>query len=98
MNPNKERNRAHQDVNRAVLAEQITTNQLYKESITLLKADLYTSFGRSKDEDDDLRKEIWRQFQTVEKFEKHFEKLLTNGRIAQQKLTMLDQAKKLVGL
>jgi len=98
MNPDQQRKHAHNDINRADLARQVTESQVYREALNLMKADLYTKFGRTKHDDTEIREEMWREFQVVEKFEQHFEDLMVNGRIAQQTLTMLERAKKVVGL
>lgn len=98
MSPQEQRNQAHNDINRADLARQVTESPIYIEALTVMKGDLYAQFGRTEHKDHELREELWRQFQTVEKFEKHFTSLMTNGRMAQHTLTMLDRAKKMIGL
>lgn len=93
-----QRNKAHKEINRADLARQVLESSVYRESLSIMKAELYAKFGRTEYNSEEERAEIWRQFQTLEKFEKNFENLMVNGRVAQETLNLLDRAKKMVGL
>lgn len=68
------------------------------EALTAMKGDLYSKFCSTEFKESDARDEIWRKMQTVQKFEKYFQEVMTDGKIGQQTLTMMDKAKQLIGL
>lgn len=67
---------------RAVLAEQITENSIYKESLIIMRADLLEAFERSSFDQKEEREEIYLMMRTLNKFEKQIKKVITTGKLA----------------
>lgn len=98
ISPIEQRNKARNDISRAERARQVMADPIVNEALTAMKGDLYSKFCNTEFKDSAGRDEIWRKMQTVHKFEKYFEQVMTDGAIGQQTLTMLERAKNLIGL
>jgi hypothetical protein len=94
----EQRNKAHNDINRADRARQVMEDPIVIEALTAMKGDLYNKFCSTEFKESSERDEIWRKMQTVNKFEKYFKEVMTSGTIGQHTLTMMDKAKQLIGL
>jgi len=94
----EQRNKATNDINRATRASQVMADPMVQEALTAIKGDLYTKFCSTEFKESDERDEIWRKMQTVKKFEGYFQSAMTDGKIGQQTLTLMDKAKQLIGL
>jgi hypothetical protein len=93
-----QKNKAHSDINRADRARQLMEDPMLQEALTAIKGDLYSKFCRSKFKELDEREEIHRSMKNMQKFESYLESVMTDGKLGQATLNMLDKAKKLVGL
>ena len=74
--------KAQNDINRATYAEQVLENPLYKEAFIAMRADIIDKFGKTKHNQADKRDELWRQQQTLDRFEHFMRQTIQNGRIA----------------
>lgn len=86
------------DLNRAVLAEQVTTNTIYQEAFVMFRAQLMDSFRNTKFKDSDERDEIWRKMQTVQYVEDYLTEVMESGKVAKASLTLLERSKNVIGL
>ena len=93
-----QKNKAHNDINRAERARQVMADPIVREALTAMKGDLYNKFCSTEFKASAERDEIWRKMQTIAKFEGYFKSVMTDGKIGQQTLTMLERAKNLIGL
>ena len=85
-----------QEKSRGVRARQVLDNEIYKEAMTALKAELYQGFINTKFRDSDERDEIWRKQQAVEFVESYLQEVMETGKIAEA--TLAQKLKKVVGL
>jgi hypothetical protein len=69
---------------RVIQAEQIMNTPIFKEAMTVMKADLVDGFMNTKFEQDKERLEIWSLIKTVDKFELYFKHLLTTGKLLKE--------------
>ena len=75
-------------------ASQVLGNPLYKEFMIAARADLFSKLENTKFKNRDERDEIWRKLQTLKNFEHWFVTSMQTGKMGEQKLSMLDKAKK----
>jgi len=66
---------------RAVLAEQVISNPVFKQAFLAIKAELMLSFESTKPKQKDEREEIWRQTQVVNKIQKQLEGAMKTGKL-----------------
>ena len=93
-----QKNKAHNDINRADRARQLMEDPMLVEAMTAIKGDLYKKFCATEFKDKAERDELWRKVQTATKFEGYLKSVMTDGIIGQQTLGMLERAKNLIGL
>lgn len=93
-----QKNKAHNDISRADRARQLMADPMLQEALTAIKGDLYNKFCRSKFKELDEREEIHRSMKNIQKLENYLESVMTDGKLGQETLNLLDQAKKLIGL
>lgn len=98
MRDDKERHNAILDLSRADRARELLENPLYQEAITAMQAAMFSQFQDAKLEDKDQRHELWQRMQLMKQFQGKFESIVKQGRKAQQTLTLLEKAKKVVGI
>jgi hypothetical protein len=67
-------------------AEEFISNQRYQKAKTLIRADLFRQFTKTKYKDSDERDEIWRKLQSLEWMENNLEKAIRDGEIARNTL------------
>ena len=94
----EQRNKAHNDINRADRARQVMEDPLLKEAFVAIKGDLFNKFCKSKFKELDEREEIHREMKNLHKIEAYLESVMTDGKLGYETLNLLDRAKKLVGL
>ena len=94
--PQQETIQARNDVTRADRATELLANPLYIEAITVMQAAMFEQFNDSKLADADDRHELWQRMQLMKQFQGKFESIVKQGEKAQQTLTMLEKAKKLI--
>ena len=75
------------------LAQQVLENPEYVKVFIVLKAKILAEMENTTFKQHDERDELWRQMQTLRNMEKHFSSVISNGRIADQKITLLQRAK-----
>ncbi len=83
---------------RGQLSQQVLDNPIYQEALVIMKGDLMLQFENTKFEDAEKRNEVWRQMQTLSRFEMSMEKIMKTGKIAKHNLSLKEKAKALVGL
>ena len=93
-----QRNKAHNDINRAERARQVMDDPLLKEAFIAISGDLFNKFCKSKFKEAEEREEIYREMKNLHKIEGYLQSVMTDGKLGQETLNMLDRAKKLVGL
>ena len=93
---NRARGKAQNDINRADDTRTILESPVYQEAITMIKGDLYSEFIKS--ETSEQRDEIHRQVNAVTKLEKILKRNMLEGKMGQKTLTLIERAKKVVGL
>lgn len=89
---------AIEDISRASRAEQFMKNPLYIEALAVMEAAIYTEFQNSKLGDVELRHELWQRTKQLEQFKSRFESIIKHGKKARDTLTMLERAKKSIGM
>ena len=72
-------------------AKQVLDNPLFRETITIMRAELYESFAKTKFNQKDERDEIGRKQQVVEWFEGRLKRVMQGGQMAEK--TLLQRAK-----
>lgn len=75
-------------------AAEVLNNPIYQEAFVAIRAQLMGEFQSTKFRQSKQRDEVWRQMQTVEKMQKHLEKVMRSGRISEA--TIAERGKKLV--
>ena len=85
--------KAKNDISRAVRADELLSNPLYKEAVEAIEVSLHETFKDTKLEDDKLRHELWQRMQLMKQFESRFESLLKAGEKGKQTLSLLEKAK-----
>lgn len=85
-----------EELNRAEYARQVTTNPVFKEAINILRANMIEDFSKTGFKQSSERDEIWRKLQTVDYIENYLKTIMETGELA--RLTLVQQAKKVVGL
>ncbi len=98
MNELDEARQAKLDINRAALAQQVTSNSVYQEALTMMKADCFALFESSKQSDKEKHDQIWLQLNAIKEFQANLEYIMENGAYAKQTLTALERVKKTIGL
>lgn len=96
MNEAEQAMKAKNDISRAVRADELLSNPLYKEAITAMEVSLFEAFKDSKLTDKDERHELWQRMQLLKQFQAKFEHIVREGEKARQTLTMLERAKQLI--
>ena len=95
---NQQKQQAANEINRAEMARQVTSNPLYQEAFTVYKAQLLDVFQKTNFKQSEERDEVWRKMQTVNHIEDYLAEAMETGVMAQHTLSMLDKGRKLVGL
>ncbi|MBL4891469.1 MAG: hypothetical protein JKX91_06540 [Rhizobiaceae bacterium] len=93
-----QKNKAHNDINRAERARQVMSDPMLQEALTAIKGDLFNKFCRSKFKETEEREEIHRSMKNIQKFEGYLESVMTDGKMGQETLNLLEKAKQLIGL
>jgi len=79
-------NNDQNEVNRGEQAESILENPIYQEAFLIIRARLMEEFQKTKFTQSDERDEVWRKMQSVDWMEKHFQQVITSGRISEQSI------------
>lgn len=98
MNEQEQKHNAMADISRASRAQELLDNSLYQEAITAMNAAMYTSFIDTKLDNESERHELWQRMQLMKQFTGKFESIIKQGNKARQTLTMLQRAKKVIGI
>lgn len=88
----------HNDIHRENIANEWLNNQIYKEAWLAYRAELVAAFERTKFNEKDLRDEIWRKMQTCNEIELHIKRVVQGGKVAKDKLSFIQRARKVAGL
>ncbi len=95
--PEQEKREAMEDISRSARADDLLKNPLYVEAITAMNAAMFTAFQDTKLEDKEIRHELWQRMQLMKQFQGKFESIVKQGNKAKQTLSLLAQAKRVVG-
>ena len=93
-----EKRKANLEINRASLAQQVISNSIYQEAMTMMKADCFSAFESSKQSDTEKHDNVWLQLNAIKAFQSNLEYIMENGAYAKQTLTALERVKKTIGL
>ena len=98
MNEVEQMRRAKSELARANSAEQILNSSVFVEAIQIMRADCLGQIEASKQSDDKKRSEIWLQLNAIKELEANLNYIMSNGELAREDITLLERAKKAVGL
>jgi hypothetical protein len=79
-----------EDINRAELARQITTNPVYIQSMQMIQAKAFNDFTESDADDEVGRKHSWLQMQSHKEFTNVLEELMEKGLFAEDAKSILN--------
>ncbi len=85
-----------QDLNRATLASQVSSNPIYTEAMIAIRGELFDKFQNTKFKQNDERDEIWRKLQTIDWLESYLKEVMETGELASHTLSLLEKAKKAI--
>lgn len=85
--------KASKEMQRGEDARQILDSPLYQEALIAIRGELMHKFEQTKFKQGEEREEIWRQIQTVKRFESYFQQVLETGKLGRQTLGLLDKFK-----
>jgi hypothetical protein len=91
MDHKQELEKASEELQTASYAHQVTTNPAYKQAMMLIRADLLQKFTNASHKDVDELLEIKRRMDTIEKLQDIFERTMQNGKLAETKISRLEQ-------
>lgn len=86
----EQRRKAAAARSRASQADDLLSNPLYVEAVTVMRAAMYGEFEDSKLADADTRHELWQRMQLMKSFQNYFEKIVKEGKKGAQTIKMLD--------
>ncbi len=86
----EQRRKATHQQSRANQADDLLSNPLYIEAVTVMRAAMYGEFEDSKLADADSRHELWQRMQLMKNFQNYFEKIVREGKKGTQTIKMLD--------
>jgi len=92
------RNKALDDINNEALARQVLENSAYQRAITEIKGDVYKRFTETPAESYEALSELKREAQVIQDFESKLALAMSSGLYARETLSLLDRAKKVVGI
>ena len=98
MNELDEARQAKSDLQRAEMARQVTSNSVYIEAITMMKADCFNAFEKSGQDHATEHSKVWLQMNAINEFQANLEYIMENGAYAKQTLTNLQRIKNTIGL
>lgn len=98
MNEIEQARQAKNELNRAELARQVTSNSIYQEAFMMFRAELMEKFTTTNYKQSDERDEIWRKMQTIQYVQDYLEEVMDTGKLARETLSILERAKKTIGL
>ena len=81
---------------RGQLAQQVVDSQVYQDAFLGIKAQILFDLERTKFSETDVRDECWRKLQTLGRLKAQFDSVMTTGKVASQKISMLQKAKNTV--
>lgn len=80
-------------ISRAELASVVINNELYKEAMIIMEANLIEELRNSKFEEKDLREDIHKKLQVCQWFQKNLESIMTKGKYAEEKMSLWKKLK-----
>ena len=86
----EQRRKATAAQSRANQADDLLSNPLYIEAVTVMRAAMYGEFEDSKLADADTRHELWQRMQLMKGFQDYFEKIVKEGKKGTDTIKMLD--------
>jgi hypothetical protein len=86
----EQRQHATQQQSRANQAEELLSNPLYIEAVTVMRAAMYGEFEDTKLADTESRHELWQRMQLMKGFQNYFEKIVKEGKKGAQTIKFLD--------
>jgi len=89
---------AKNEIARANNAEQVLRNPAFVEALQMIKADCLGAFQHASQSDTKKHSEIWLQLNAINELEKNLESIMNDGIYAREDLSLLQRAKKTVGL
>lgn len=88
----------HNQMLRSKQAESLLLNPLYEESFNLVESSLLKELTNTNYKEVELREELYRRIQLLRDIKSTLTKTIQTGKVAEDKLSKLERAKKLVGL
>lgn len=85
-----QRRKATAQQTRANQADDLLSNPLYIEAVTVMRAAMYGEFEDTKLADADSRHELWQRMQLMKSFQDYFEKIVKQGEKGTQTIKMLN--------
>lgn len=89
---------AKAELARAKDAEQVLNNLAFVEAVQLMRQDCLGAFQKAKQSDTKKHSEIWLQLNAVNELVANLTYLMNNGAFAEEDISMLQRAKRKIGL
>ena len=91
MSHKEELEKANEELQTASYAHQVTSNPAYKQAMMVIRADLIKKFTRISFKDTEELLEVKRRMDTIEQIQSLFERTMETGRLAETKISRLEQ-------
>lgn len=69
-------------------AQSVLNNSIYKESLVIIKAQMFDAFVRSNADQSAEREEIWRRMNNLDALEKQLTSVMTTGKLGEATLDL----------
>ena len=73
-----------QEISRGERARQVLEDEMFKEAMTAIKAEVYRKFLATSFDQKEERDELWRKSQTIEALEGYLKSVMISGKLASQ--------------
>lgn len=91
-----ETNKDIQERSRGQLAQQIVESDTYQTAWIAIRAQILSDFARTKFTETEARDECWRKLQNLDRLEAQFASVMRDGKVAEQRISVLQKAKNTV--
>ena len=71
-----------EEISRGERARQVLQDDMFREAMTAIKAEIYNKFLRTTFDQKEEREELWRKSQAVENLEGYLERVMISGQMA----------------
>ena len=91
----------HEDSLRAQRAQQLMDDELMVEAFASLETEYIAFWKKTPVRDTDARERLWQQIRNLDLLKGHFEKIISNGKLAQKQLddiVNLGERRKILGV